>query len=154
MGDYGRRIVAESPFETVLGETCRALRAEGFEVIGRVDVRDHFWRQLSRNFRRYIVLQAWSPEFAIEVLDRDADAGTAAATVLAIYESDEEGTVVVAQGPFGAVVDDRGWRRDRPDLAAAAERETERLGRVLADLHDGLAHHPADTQPAECAPRA
>jgi uncharacterized protein (DUF302 family) len=154
MGDYGRRIVADAPFESVLGETCRALRTEGFEVIARIDVRDHFWRQLSRNFRRYIVLHAWTPQFAIEVLDRDADTGTAAATMLAIYASDGEETVIVAQGPFGAVLNDRGWRRDRPELAAAAERETERLGRVLGELHDGLAHRPAENRAAECAPHA
>lgn len=155
MDDYGRRVVIGLPFETVLGETCHALRAEGFDVIGRVDVRDHFWRELSRNFRHYVLLQAWSPAFALDALERDADTGTAVATIVAIYEIDGERTAIVAQTPFSPVLGDHDWRREQPELAALADRETERLARVLAHLRERPGHHlAAPTAASECAPHA
>jgi uncharacterized protein (DUF302 family) len=153
MDDYGRRIVVSLPFETVVGETCRALRAEGFQVIGRVDVRDHFWRDLDRNFRQYVLLQAWSPELALETLERDLDAGAAVATVVAIYELDPERAAIVTQGPFAPLVGDYEWRRERPDLAAIADRESEAVGRALARVQDAPLHG-ASASDSACARRA
>jgi uncharacterized protein (DUF302 family) len=156
MDDYGRRIVVPLPFDTVVGDTCRALREEGFQVIGRVDVRDHFWRDLNRNFRHYALLQAWSPDLAFQALEHDLDTGTALPTVLAIYELDESHAAIVAQVPFAPVMSEPEWRRECRELSAIADRECERVARVLSRVLDRSRHHRERTQTAEmaCAPQS
>lgn len=86
MDDYGRRIVIDLGFEAVLGEASRAIREEGLQMIARIDVRDHLWRNLGHDFRRYFLLEAWSPELALEALRYNLEAGTILPMTLAIYE--------------------------------------------------------------------
>ena len=127
MNDYGRRVVVDLEFETLVGETRRAIREEGLQVIARIDVRDHFWRELGHDFRQYILIDAWSSELALEALRHNLETGTILPTRFAIYElADGEG-VVVAKPPFS----EPGWRRDAPALADMADRECELVARIL-----------------------
>lgn len=134
MNDYGRRIVVDSGFEAVVGETCRAIREEGLQMVARIDVRDHFWRDLGHDFRHYFLLEVWSPELALEALRHNLDVGTVLPTTVAIYELADGETAVVAKEPFSPVAAEPEWRRDEPALAAVADRESERVARVLERL--------------------
>lgn len=120
-----RRIVLEMDFETALGETCRALRDEGLRITARVDVRDQFWRDLGRDFPRYFLLQAWSPELAFAALDEDLDAAAALQTTVAVYDAGEMKTVVVVCP---------GAARPARRHGLVAEREDERIARVIERL--------------------
>ena len=66
MIDFGRRIVIDLEFETAVDETSRLIRQEGLKIIARVDLRDHIRRDLSRDFRRYVLIDAWSSTLAVE----------------------------------------------------------------------------------------
>jgi len=134
MTDYGRRIVIDLDFEATLGETSRALRDEGLRTIARIDVRDHFRRDLARDFRQYTVIDAWSPELAIAALAHDLDAGTVLPTRLAIYELADGETVVVASEPLTPIMSDAEWQRHSPELAILARAESKRIARVLERL--------------------
>jgi uncharacterized protein (DUF302 family) len=134
MTDYGRRIVVDLDFETTLGETARALREEGLRAIARVDVRDHFRRDLARDFRQYYVLDAWSPELAIAALAHDLDAGAVLPTRLAIYELADGETAIVASEPLAPILTDGEWQRRSPELAMLAHAESARIARVLERL--------------------
>ena len=147
MNEYGRRIVIASGFEAVVGEVSRALREEGLQTIARIDVRDHFWRDPGHDFRRYFLIEAWSPALALEALQHDLDAGTVFPTTFAIYELADSRTVVVVRQPFSPLIADREWRQQAPAVAAVADRETERVARVLARLQATPSHHASD-QPA------
>jgi hypothetical protein len=60
MNAYGQYVVIDSGFETVLGDVSRAIREEGLQTIARIDVRDHFWRDLgprSKHFGTISVLE-------------------------------------------------------------------------------------------------
>jgi uncharacterized protein (DUF302 family) len=131
MSDYGRRIVVDAAYDTVIRTLNEAIRAEGLEILAEVDVREHFGRKLVHDFRRYAVVQAWSPEIAMDVLRHDLDAGTVLATTFAVYELADGETAVVANGTFAAYTEDNGWRGRCPTLAALADRETRRLARVF-----------------------
>ena len=100
MLDDGRRVVIDLPFEETVAETTRALEAEGLVVIGRLDVRNHFEIELLHEFRRYLLIEAWAPATAFDVLRRDLDAGASLPTRLAIYE--------LADGETAVTVDERG----------------------------------------------
>lgn len=134
MTDYGRRIVVDLAFETAVGDTSRAIREEGLQVIARVDVRDHFKRDLGHDFRQYVLLEAWSPELAAEALQRNLDAGTLLHTSFAIYELADGETAVVAAEPFSPLAAEPEWRREAPELATIADEEGQRVARVLDRL--------------------
>ena len=52
MSDYGRRLVIDADFETAVCDLSCAIREEGLQALSRVDVREHFWKHLSRDFRQ------------------------------------------------------------------------------------------------------
>ncbi len=131
MSDYGRRIVVDAGFERVVNTLNRAMRAERLQPLAQLDVRDHFAREQSHDFRRYALVQGWSPEFAIEALRRNLDAGTTLAAVFAVYELGDGETVVVGNPPLAAFADDYEWQRLFPTLASLAQGETQRLARVM-----------------------
>lgn len=140
MTDYGRRIVVDLDFETTLGETARALRDEGLRAIARIDIRDHFRRDLARDFRQYYVIDAWSPELAIAALAHDLDAGAVLPTRVAIYELADGETAVVASEPLPPIMSDAEWQRHSPELAMLAREESRRIARVLERLQHVPGH--------------
>lgn len=141
MDDYGRRIVLDLGFEATADSLGQAMRAEGLRALARVDVREHFGRELGHDFRRYVLIQAWSPDLALNALRRDLAAGTSLITSFALYELADGETAVVAQRPLASVTDDSGWRRDVPALAAIADREGDRIARVLDRLQRSSLRH-------------
>lgn len=141
MNDYGRRrIVVDSGFEAVVGELSRAINEEGLQMIARVDVRDRFWRDLARDFRRYLLIEAWSPELALDALSHDVEVETILPTTFVIYELADGETAIVAGDPLAPVAAVPGWRRNAPRLAAIADQESGRVARVLARLKHRSSH--------------
>ncbi len=105
-------------------------------------MREHFGRELAHDFRRYVLLQAWSPEIAMDALRHNLDAGTVLPTSFAVYELADGETVVVANATFATFADEYEWREQFPALAALADRETERLARVLDRVEHAAIRHP------------
>jgi uncharacterized protein (DUF302 family) len=134
VSNYGRRIVIDSDFDTVVSELRQAMCEEGLQVIARFDVRDHFRRHAGRDFRRYLLLEASSPDLALEAFRDDLDAGTILPTTFVVYELADGETAVVAKEPLSPMADDPRWRTEVPVLAAVADRESERIARVLPRL--------------------
>jgi uncharacterized protein (DUF302 family) len=134
MTDYGRRIVVDLDFDSALGETARALREEGLQTIARIDIRDHFRRDLAHDFRQYYVIEAWSSRLAMAALAHDLDAGAILPTRLAIYELADGETAIVAAEPLASMMTDFEWSRQSPELAMLAGEESRRIARVLQRL--------------------
>lgn len=134
MSDYGRQIVVDQEFDTAVGETSRLIRSEGLKIIARIDVRDHFRRDLSHDFRRYLLIEAWSSKLAVEALRHNLEVGPVLPITIAIYELADGETAVAAKEPLAPYTSNAGWRRDFPELAAMADEEAERLARVFAAL--------------------
>ena len=101
MERYGRRVVVDLPFETAVDETIHALRAEGFDLAGRMDVRRFLVHTLHHDFRRYVLLEVVSPEVTLEALRQDLDVGAVLPTTCAIFELADGETAVVVAEPFG-----------------------------------------------------
>jgi uncharacterized protein (DUF302 family) len=151
MDDYNRRIVVDLPFAAAVSEANRAIREEGLQPIARIDIRETFWRDLGRNFRQYVLIEAWSPELAFDALQSDLSVGTVLPTVFAVYELADGETVVAAKGPFAAASPT--WRSDAPGLAAIADRECARIGRVLGRV-DRAAVESAAVAPVGASTRS
>jgi uncharacterized protein (DUF302 family) len=136
MSDYGRRIVIDVDFGTALQDVHDALDEEQMQVIATVDLRDHFRHECARDFRRYTLIQAWSRDLAYNALRRHLDTGALLTTTIAVYELADGETAVVAGEPWAAVTGDAGWRDGNPELCAIAERENDRVARVLGRLQN------------------
>jgi uncharacterized protein (DUF302 family) len=131
---YGRRVVADLPFETAVDETIHALRAEGFDLAGRMDVRRFLVHTLHHDFRRYVLLEVVSPEVTLEALRQDLDVGAVLPTTCAIFELADGETAVVVAEPFGGLGSDAEWRRTAPALAVLADQACEQIARALNRL--------------------
>ena len=142
MSDYGRRIVVDSAFDVVVRTLSGAIQAEGLKSLANIDVRDQFGRELGHDFRRYVLIPAWSPEIAMDALRHDLNVGTVLATTFAVYELADGETVVVANPTFASVAYEFEWRERFPTLAALADRETQRLARVLDRVEYAATCHP------------
>lgn len=143
MSDYGRRIVVDLDFETAVSETSRLIRREGLKIIARIDVRDHFRRDLSHDFRRYLLIDAWSSTLAVEALRHDLDVGPILPITFAVYELADGESVVVAKEPLAPYASNAAWRRDFPELATMADEEAERVARVFAGLKERSRRGPS-----------
>lgn len=131
MTNYGRRLVIDSSFEATVGLVCRAIRDGGLQVVARTDLREHFWKHLSRGVRQYVLIDAWSPDLAFEAIHLDLEAATVFPARLAIYELADGETVVTATEPMAPLADEPGWREGSPALARIADQERERIARVF-----------------------
>ena len=58
MGDYGRRIVLDVPFERAVAETTAAIHAEGFDLVCTIDLRHYLVTHAHHDCRRYLLLGA------------------------------------------------------------------------------------------------
>jgi uncharacterized protein (DUF302 family) len=96
MHDDGPRVVLRLPFEAAVGAVTKAIHADGMAVIARVDVRDHFKIDLRREFRQYVLIEAWSAAQAWEAIQADPDSGPALPIRFGVYERGENETVVIA----------------------------------------------------------
>jgi uncharacterized protein (DUF302 family) len=140
MSDYGRRIVVDLGFEATVDELSRAIPATGLQTLMRIDVRDHFGRELGHDFRRYVLIEAWSPDLMLDALRHNLDIGTILPSTFATYELGDGETAVVAKGAMASVADDDQWRRDAPTLAGIADQETDRVARIFDRLQHASSH--------------
>jgi len=141
-------MVVDLEFETAVGDICRLIRQEGLKILAQIDVRDHFWRDLSHEFRRYLLIDAWSSTLAIEALRHNLDVGPILPISFAIYELADGESVVMAKEPMEPFTSSAARRRDFPELAAMADEEAERVARVFAGLSERSRRAPSSVPAA------
>lgn len=134
MDDYGRRVILDIPFELAVAEASQALRQEGFDIVSRFDVRDFLVRTLHHECRRYMLLEALSPELTLDALQHDPGIGALLPITVAIYELPDGETAIVACPALAPVGSDLGWRAETPALAEICDRVSEQLALTFDSL--------------------
>lgn len=132
MTDFGRRVIVDADFDRTLIETMRAVQLEGLDILTRLDLREHLKRHANHECRRYVLLQVASPELMLRALQTDIESGPFLPMTLAVYELADGETAVEATEPFAPVISDAAWRRDSPELAALADKESALLAKALS----------------------
>jgi hypothetical protein len=92
----------------------RVLHEEGWDVTGRFNVRQYLRRTLHHDCRRYVLLQATSPEFLLDAVCHDLGAAALLPATIAVYE--------LADGETAVLVNDFSPSRCRPWLARRGSR--------------------------------
>jgi uncharacterized protein (DUF302 family) len=134
MDDYGRRITLDIPFDQAVKEASKAFRAEGFDLVSTLDLRGYLARNAHHECRRYVLLEALLPQFTLEALQHDPGIGPILPTTIAVYELADGETAVSASPALAAIAFDFGWRAGRPEVAALADRVSERVARAIGRL--------------------
>jgi uncharacterized protein (DUF302 family) len=128
MAQIGIRKTVAKGFDEVLGKLPEALKAEGFGVLTRIDVKETLKQKIGVDFRRYQILGACNPKYAHQALTAEPGIGAMLPCSIAVWEDDGGGTTVNAVDPMQTIA------AADPALAPIAAEVRSRLARVLDAL--------------------
>ncbi len=126
--DFGMRKATRSGYEEMLEKLPELLKAEGFGVLTRIDVKETLKQKIGVDFRRYQILGACNPPLAHRALSAELEVGLMLPCNLIVYEGDDGKAVVAAVDPMQTVA------AANDKLAPLAREVREKLARVLAKL--------------------
>ncbi len=122
MATIGIRRNLKGSYDEVLARVPEALKAQGFGVLTRIDVKQTLKEKIGAEFRRYQILGACNPRYAHRALTTDLSIGALLPCSVAVWE-EEDGSVTV-----NAV--------DPAQTIAAAD---PRFQPIAAEVREGLA---------------
>ena len=129
MASMGLRRETKLSYDQALAALPDLLKGEGFGIITEIDMRETLKKKIGADIRRYKILGACNPNFALEALGNDVGIGIMLPCNVAIYEADDGHAVVVAIDPVRAMAG-----HESPAMHALATKVQERLERVLSKL--------------------
>jgi uncharacterized protein (DUF302 family) len=100
MAEIGMKWTLKAKYDDVLAKVPELLKAEGFGVLTRIDVKATLKEKLGVDFRRYQILGACNPKFANQALGVDLAVGVLLPCNVVVYEADDGTTVVTAVDPM------------------------------------------------------
>lgn len=121
-----------APFEEAVARTEAALKAEGFGIISRIDIKETLKAKIGVDFRPYIILGACNPALAHEALKLEDKVGTMLPCNVIVQAGEEGSSEVAAIDPVASM-----QAIPNPRLAEAAGEVRERLARVIDSLKSG-----------------
>ncbi|HEX9244174.1 MAG TPA: DUF302 domain-containing protein [Anaeromyxobacter sp.] len=127
MAGIGIQKTVAKGFDEVLARIPEALKAEGFGILTRIDVKQTLKEKLGVDFKRYQILGACNPKYAHQALTAVPEVGAMLPCSVAVWE-EGTGTVVNAVDPMQTIA------AAVPALAPIAKEVRERLARALEAL--------------------
>jgi uncharacterized protein (DUF302 family) len=131
-GTIGFEVALRLPPDKALARVTEALKAEGFGVLTKIDVRDTLQQKLGVDFRPYVILGACNPILARRALERRADVGLLLPCNVTVEADDRGGTVVRIGNPDAFM--SLGDGGSDPEIRAVGREARTRLERVVAAL--------------------
>jgi uncharacterized protein (DUF302 family) len=128
MAELGMKWKLKAKYDDVLAQVPERLKAEGFGVLTRIDMKTTMKEKLGVDFRRYQILGACNPTYAHKALGMDLGVGVLLPCNVVVYEADDGTTVLTAVDPMQTMAG-----QDARFTALAAE-VREKLFRALAGL--------------------
>jgi uncharacterized protein (DUF302 family) len=128
MAEIGIRKTVGKGYDEVLARVPEVLKAEGFGILTRIDVKQTLKEKLGVEFRRYQILGACNPTYAHQALTADLGIGAMLPCSVAVWEDGEGRTTVNAVDPMQTIA------AADPALSPIAAQVRERLARALAAL--------------------
>ena len=116
-------------FDETIARVEEALKAEGFGVLTRIDVRETLKAKIGADFRPYTILGACNPALAHEALQLEDKVGTMLPCNVVVQSWGNNETEVAAIDPVASM-----QAIDDADLKKAAAEVRERLARVIGAL--------------------
>ncbi len=128
MSYYFTKTLKESSFEEAIERTKEALKKEGFGVVAEIDFQKTLKEKLDVDFRKYRVLEACNPPYALKSLTAEDKIGTVLPCNFIVQE--KGGKIEVSSiNPVAAM-----QSVDNPEMKVIAQEISEKLNRVVASL--------------------
>ena len=125
------QVLLADSYEIAVDKVTQALKAEGFGVLTRIDVKDTFKKKLDADFRRYIILGACNPPLAHQALQNEPLVGLLLPCNVTVEES-ENGSLVSIINPDAMLgIAPLADNAVVCEVAAEARRRLERIAQAL-----------------------
>lgn len=123
--NYGKSITTRLSFDDAVDAVRTLLRNEGFGVLCEIDVSKTLREKLGADFRRYMILGACNPQFALDALQAEPQLGLLLPCNVVIQE--------LPEGTVASAVDARALLSlvETSALLGVADEVNVRLSRVL-----------------------
>ena len=128
MAQIGIRKTVQGKYDEVLARVPEVLKAQGFGVLTRIDVKQTLKEKLGVDFRRYQILGACNPKFAHQALLADPAIGSLLPCSVAVWEEDDGRVSVNAVDPMQTIA------AGDPKFAPVAAQVRDLLAAALAAL--------------------
>jgi uncharacterized protein (DUF302 family) len=129
MAAIGLRRETKLSYDQALAALPDLLKGEGFGIITEIDMRETLKQKIGADIRRYKILGACNPNFALEALESDIGIGIMLPCNVAVWEADDGHAVVATIDPVRAMAE-----HESPALHALAAKVQGRLDQVLSRL--------------------
>ncbi|MBI4817424.1 MAG: DUF302 domain-containing protein [Deltaproteobacteria bacterium] len=97
---YGfEKRLTDTTFDQAVERVTAALEVEGFGVLTKIDVNDMLKKNLSVDFRRYVILGACNPDLAHRALAAEPQIGLLLPCNVVVQEAADAGVVVSIADP-------------------------------------------------------
>lgn len=118
----------DAPFDETVERTVAALKAHGFGVLTRIDVKNTLKEKIGAEFRPYVILGACNPQMAHQALQAEDKIGTMLPCNVIVQESGGR-SEVAAVDPVASM-----QAIENPALAAIATKVREDLKAAVESL--------------------
>jgi uncharacterized protein (DUF302 family) len=95
----GFEISLEQPYEQAIEDVTNALKAEGFGILTKIDVKATIKEKLNKDFRPYVILGACNPPLAHRALSHNAEVGLMLPCNVTVEALDTGGALVRVANP-------------------------------------------------------
>ncbi len=128
MSYYFTKTLGKGSFEQAIERTKDALKKEGFGVVAEIDFQKTLKEKLNVDFRKYRVLEACNPPYALKSLTADDKIGTVLPCNFIVQEKNGE-VEVSSINPVAAMAS-----VESLEMKEIAQEISEKLQRVVASL--------------------
>jgi uncharacterized protein (DUF302 family) len=87
-------VTVSAPYEKAIEKTADALKAEGFGILTRIDVKQTLKEKINAEFRPYAILGACNPPLAHKALSHDGQVGLMLPCNVTVEAKDDTHSVV------------------------------------------------------------
>jgi uncharacterized protein (DUF302 family) len=125
------RVELAVPYKDAVDRVIAALKAEGFGVLTRIDVKETIKAKLGEDFRPYVILGACNPPLAHRALSEDGGVGVVLPCNVTV-EAADGGALVALANPVGMMtIGDFGENAELVDVAHEAQARIKRVAEAL-----------------------
>lgn len=130
--NIGTEIHLDTTYDEGIDQVVEALKAEGFGVLTRIDVKQAFKDKIGEDFRPYVILGACNPKLAHKALSNTSEIGLMLPCNVTVEEAPGGGVTVRIVKP--ELMLRMGSLADNEVLERVADEASERLARVAKSL--------------------
>jgi len=116
-------------FETAISKVTEELKKEGFGVLSEIDIHEKLKEKLNVDFRKYKILGACNPSYALKALQVENKIGTMLPCNVIVQEMNDKETEVAAVDPLASMM-----AVENPALVPIAKEIKDKLEKVILSL--------------------